>query len=119
MRSETLLEQELMSRGFSLSHKTYTGYKNRKVDSYIYIKDIHACVYEVILDFTRNKIKDLRFTNYSIHEYSQGIIEGLKEVLDSFRLDINTFYDFEKNCVREIEFTTDFDTPIEESYFDD
>lgn len=124
-RKETKLETNLITKGFKLSHKVYTGKHSDKIFSYIYIKENRACVYEVSLDKTRDKIIGYQFNTCNVHEYTYGIIDGLKEVLDGLKTELNDIYDFEQEVAKDYEeikledLETNFDNYIEEAMFDE
>lgn len=113
-RKVTQLEHNLISRGYHLSHKTYTGKNSDKVDTYIYIKDKNNINYYVALDKNRNEIVHYSFTNNYNMYYSNGTLESLLEINARFNLELQEIYDFGKK--ESIEINEPF---IEESSFDD
>ena len=117
----TDLETRLLEGGFHLKNKVYEGKHSEKIKSYLYLKDMRACVYVVELDKTRNHIINYSFRNYSVHEYSKGILEGLEEVLTHLKTYLDSIYDFSTNEVREEPiYIQEYEVPfVEESYFDD
>jgi hypothetical protein len=125
-RKETLLEQNLIYKGYRLEGKSYTGKKSDKVFAYNYVKDNGVVKYYVQLDKTRNTIKYHYFTTDRYYLYDQGKLEGLQEVLSSFTSELMSIYDFQNHKARDLPVFSELEEDlinhedyIEESVFDD
>ena len=122
-RLETLLEQNLIFKGYKLTSKTYEGVKSEKVDSFIYEKTNGVVNYKVALNGKRNEIKHYSFTNKQQLDFTSGILDSLELINSGFIQELKEIYDFENKCAKEISYEVpdfSFDEPfIEESHFDD
>ena len=121
-RKETLLERNLIEKGYRLSHKTYEGKYSEKVNNYVYKHDNGAVEYQVSLDRTREKIDHYAFTTKTYIEFTNGILDSLQEINECFVNELKDIYDFTNECAKEyVPFTIDDlnDPFIEESVFDD
>ena len=122
-RKETLLEQNLVVKGYKLLFKTYEGKKSEKVDSYVYGKSNGYVDYRVHLDSKRVGVKYFCFTDKQYLTFTSGIIESLQEIDENFKKELSEIYDFENKCAKELEDIGNYtleETPfIEEHFFDE
>ena len=120
-RKQTLLEENLIKKGYMLSHKTYCGKNSSKVDQYVYVRDNGVIFYMINIDRTREHIENYSFTNKIRLDYTNGIIESLQEIMEHFENNLKDIYDFENKVAKEwTPFEMEDDYPfVEESVFDD
>lgn len=118
-RKETVLETNLIGLGYYLIHKTYIGNHSDKVDTYTYKKDNGVIEFYVDLDKTREKIVRYYFKNKEHISFTDGILESLLQINNKFHEELEEYYDFANQCVKEIDPDIKCEPFVEESAFDD
>lgn len=122
-RKETLLEKNLVLKGYMLTEKTYCGSKSEKIKFYVYKKNNGVIHYEVELDPKREQILYYCFTNSTNMVYSDGTLESLQMINDNFHKELMEIYDFENKVAKEYTPIEDLDDIeqvfVEEALFDD
>lgn len=101
-RKKTLLESNLESVGYKLSHKTYCGKKQEKVNEYVFYRNDGVVNYKVNIDRTRDHINSYSFNNKDIEMFNDNTIEHLIEVNDKFHKEMESIYDFDLKKAKEI-----------------
>ena len=86
-RKMTLLEQELVDKGWVLKCKTYKGRFAKRVDNYIYENEIQGFKIKLFLNAKRTLMDNLTM---ECHYYSVGLVELVKmnEVFEETNADI-------------------------------
>ena len=92
-RKMTLLEQELVDKGWVLKCKTYKGRFAKRVDNYIYENEIQGFKFKLFLNAKRTLMDNLTM---ECHYYSVGLVELVKmnEVFEETNADIKMLVNY-------------------------
>lgn len=83
-RKVTKLEQRLIDKGYSLSHKVYGGKHSQKTLFYYYVSQNKF----VKLDYTRENVVSWGLLNYSTSELTTMTLQGVAILLDLVKQDL-------------------------------
>lgn len=89
-REKTEFEKKLIEMGYRLSEKTYTGKNSDRIQYYIYSKEIpfngKNCLVKVLLDFKREKYKDIIFENTLDKFFSEDCLKDFEYFVSSIKM---------------------------------